>query len=1799
MDAVDSWLAEANSLASPDRLTQHERGIETNDYLMDIREEETPKRGIPKREVVGSRGSNGSPAYRVVVYDKDNAMGALDLLLEGLKEGSVQGDLLSEREAKGVVTMLKKYICHEDGQRKKMIEREAMLATELKQKEQQVASLKSSNESLKKHASSFKESVRKLKEEKRMLESEARTMKSALEFSKQRERAAIDACERASTQVEDVKRKAALKIEAAQKRLQEIEVHMHLAGACGRAQGNSAEQADGFDADDAASESTVKEAVEAVGNKRVDSGIQQTHVASEHRTLFENTRVLQPTQQWQVQQHGNGDKLFASEMATMQRKVDRSNAMLAKTSKIAEQLQQKLTQERHKIVALQEEKTMLQSQVLKLQQQPKGVDPKQFGVLINDLACARSKVERLIEERANLTKELDSMRERMDTSNNDKTNALIKADSDARKAIEEEQEKCEQLQGQVSLLLTQLEESSNALKDLEQTQDALKDSQARCANLVASLEEEQNASYERSIEVQRLAQAAQACAEELMKVREELQEERVTVQQMLHEKAGLEGRLEAFSEAISAQEHSSEVLESLAEGRAMLQAKLRQTESEKDEFKTKAIQLEERLQSTNEYVFELENMVDSLQEDFSNSEASKSEAETALKAAAEELKATIRAKEDLEHSLNDALTNVERLKSDGEAIEEKLVAAESKVLSIETEYANTKATLDAAEERFLSALRENSEISNAANKANLTVDALKLDISRLENMLDEANGRAGSFEAALKAAEAQCDALRKANSNAHAESLTMIDSMCEMSSMIDAVNSLQSKVKDLQSNLEASQRKSGSLESERNALSQQLQMYDQHMVRLQDELADMRHGFEEERARYCQTLRRVDSLTLQLDTAKKNLESLATERDDLQAQLIDLLALDAANVDEKNALKTQLKEINSVMKQSQMYMKDLEAELAQLKADKEAWLSLEKDLKDSFSKSEGSRVATEGRLLISLERANQLEEATKQIDLLESDFKSLARNHASLSKSYNSVQSAHKNLERNHEALKQQVDEQNHTNHEQTVELSKQKEEICRLEAQLADAKKMKIELKEKIIHLSSLEPQIELLKHHLKEGGSWCETAAETLSARAEELQAALFEANAARREISSLSDQLNAAQVRAVAAETSLEISNSARLEADAARDCAEKSLDLMKEEVLGLRIQHREMVDVVQAMREAEEEARTNFDNASLQIEKLTESLNNVQQQAADLVAREQNLNASLEDMTYKYDKCIEENALLVESKKKSCTMLQEVQQSLSLANQEINHLRDTNNLAKTCLEESYDSIRVKEDAIWNLQEQVAEYKAAFDSEKIATATIREHCNTLEANLELLKDALLNDKSTSDMVQRLVAFAEDEKSELRKEIDRLRQYSDDLRQELNIAKENAQRLSSAAKEVLCLNQEVDELKGELKTTKEEAKSISLLKDDSEKKTLQMLEENKALTERLAVLEKDMAVIEVVKDQFEREAMAERDEATRARLYCKEAEREVSQLKVEYEVLGTSLLAKYDSLKPIVGEIEESILKHIGASAICEQDSLIDISHDVGKDESLIKSLRDINHHVSDILASFDALKNSQIKHDLAEKAWAGQKKAFRIVAKLALAIAVDSVSGSDDALNSYNAIQRDGEITNSMESAGLTGIWTCLAKLAKARSGAKSAEKLRDLKASLNEAKIALAQSKLNCGKQVQIRESVERCIQNTGSMMDSMIKSIECASGEVVTLPNREDGDVIEQFNVRIDTLRSSLNVLLRRYRSMARSVRSVKKSWGSQEMRSRKTLDENALPSNIMTQEHRSHENDKIPAVMPI
>jgi len=208
---------------------------------------------------------------------------------------------------------------------------------------------------------------------------------------------------------------------------------------------------------------------------------------------------------------------------------------LLKTSKAAKELQEKLQHERHKVAALEEERTQLHTQLLRIQQQSRGMDPKEVGNLINDLASARSKVERLIEERASLSQQLSALKNEMSESSALQKEVLMQAETEAQNAMKHEQERCEQLQSDMDNLLEKLQQSSQAAESVEESRQALQEVQARYAELKVTLEEEQNNAYMKSMELENLAQAAQACANELMDVREELAEEKTKTQRLLNQ----------------------------------------------------------------------------------------------------------------------------------------------------------------------------------------------------------------------------------------------------------------------------------------------------------------------------------------------------------------------------------------------------------------------------------------------------------------------------------------------------------------------------------------------------------------------------------------------------------------------------------------------------------------------------------------------------------------------------------------------------------------------------------------------------------------------------------------------------------------------------------------------------------------------------------------------------------------------------------------------------------------------------------------------------------------------------------------------------------------------------------------------------------------------------------------------------------------------------------------------------------------------------------------------------------------
>lgn len=920
----------------------------------------TPK-GSWRGGVTGSMSTPGSAAttrsgLSCVVYDKDNAIEAIQLLFEGCYGDSENG--LSLTEARGIVKMLKKYIEYADVQRHSMVEREAMLSTELSQKQQEVASMKRGYEDGREENKTLKKNIKRLIEQEEEMKVDMRNLRSALEFSKQKEDAALEACRKAGEQVEEVKRSAAMKIDGAHKRLQELEVQMHLAG-CPSSHNPKAED----DVhDDAMSDETLHEASRVVNERR------QASMAAFSRDEREPS-IAPPVRETGA----DPEKLYRSEMAVLQRKMDKSNTLLNKTTLAAQKLQDKLSQERSKVAALQEEKSQLQAHLLKLQQKPQGMDHKEAGRLIHSLAAARSKVERLNEDRQALSQKLDVLQNEMSHVSEEQRQALVRAEDNAKQAVLQEQAKCESLQVEVSGLLEKLGEANNALNDLHATRQSLEESQNRCAELAGALEEEQQSSYERAMEVDRLAKAAQACANELMEIREKFHHEKLRAQRLENENAGLQGRLDAFSEALSAQEHSSEVLESLVEGRALVQSRLKQSESERGELKEQNANMESKIASMEGYIQELEDMLDSLHEDLAKSEAAKSKIEADLQSHHVELQTSSRRNGELEGLLESSKKRCEEAEEAIQSLRKQVDDKTRAVDQVHNDVLALKKELFDSEQKLVILSNEKCALAKENENLQTHMDELRRAMARFEHIVEESKSRNLNLESSLRAAEAQCDALRSAHSEAQKDSLCMVDSMCEMTSLVDAVTSLQTRVHDLQSQLTISQSQVAKLEDEKKVLMKEVHVCDSHLAKSQETMADLRSTSEEDKAKYMQSVRQIDALSLQLDTTNKELEHMATENCEKQSQIVELLAIDASNTEEIKSLRKRIKDLKKSLSASNDQIQSLESELHAKTSNCNEILDVKAELEASLKTTKDSLESSESKLIVAVNRIKKLE----------------------------------------------------------------------------------------------------------------------------------------------------------------------------------------------------------------------------------------------------------------------------------------------------------------------------------------------------------------------------------------------------------------------------------------------------------------------------------------------------------------------------------------------------------------------------------------------------------------------------------------------------------------------------------------------------------------------------------------------------------------------------------------------------------------------------------------------------------
>ncbi len=1664
-----------------------------------------------------------SQSSSIVVYDHGNAIAALQLVLDR--------ENVSVTEAARLSRQIVKYLEHANVQRQSQLESAAGLSTRVLQLEQELAGVKAERDDLKRGAREMKRVVGRLEGEKVQLAGEVKDVRIALEFARQKEGVALEAAKRAGAEVEAVRKKAEGRVEGMKRRLEALEVQGYLRGGeAGAGVGRGGE-----------SVQTVDEAAAAVGAKAAS---ERGEVTSGRATVPTVPIVPRGRSHEDTNSHEQY-RVHRSEMGVLERKLDKSNALLAKTTKAAQKIQDKLVEERKKVAGMLEERRQLQEQIVGLQSRPQGMDVDQVSKLMHDLATARSKVEHLDQERSALQGKLSELRSEMSTSTEAQKRALLEADAVAAKALEEEQLKVTDLVENVSLLLSRLKDAEEALTDFEATQASLEESQKRCAELAGMLDVEQRASYERSMEVERLAKAAQACAAELVDMREELRGARSAAQRLENENAGLVGRCAALSEAVSSQEKSSEVIESLAEGRALLQSRLASAERERDELKSQNESLETRLAEAQTYVQELELLLDSLQEELSQSESKIQSLDSALTAKTSDLECAQRQNAELASSLDDARNSLERSRRSVESLQKELEDSNADLVKAKSDFEDMCDCLKASEDNGVVLLEEKNALAQHNGRLEVEVEHLKLTINRLDKQVEDSKGATASLEASLRAAEVQCDALRKANIDAQKDSLTMVDSMNELSNLIDSVNELQARVHELQVALAASQAKVSKLEDDKAAMEKEIQIYENHVANSQERMSDMRSASEEDKARYAQAVRRLDAVTLQLDAVRKELEHKVLDNSEKQAQIVELLALDASNADEIASTKKRVKGLKKALAESSDRVQALEQEVDEYAYENKSLLEAQAKLQESLEQTRASLEATEGKLVVSQTRVERLEEATRHVEALTKEFEGLRSKYKSLVKQ----QSRDAEL---YEQLSSKYDEASKDAEEKARQIEARDADISRLGADVDACRKTIDELREsegyleeEVARLSVLEPQVALLQSHINDGGAWCEAATAALETRAKEVEAALAEVRSSRHEYKCISQEMAVAQERASAAEASAALSNERAAEAELARDAALKAMDAMKEEIFVLSSQHKEMMDVTESMREAEEEASRKFDGACEQLHVLRGTVDGLKEQlhASDVHTCE--LKSKLHHVTEMRDQTVSENESLRDSVCQLDKSLSAASTKMSDADRELDRVNGVCTGLREALEDTSLSLMESESMVGNIELELSDCKTTLAAEQAASKVMREQCETLERELDFLQDTLTKDTATSEKLGEVILFIGDERAQFRADIANLNRLIDGMREELNVARAEARDLHES-------------------------------KEQAETKLLMALGENKELAEGVASLQRDMAVLDVVKEQLERDAVVQRDEATRAKLFCSESEREVSKLRNDYQLFNQAMQGRLSAFEPILRRIEATVaegLRAAGAASFSGMDvevekgdasELIEVPAIPEQGERILKSLQRVERRVAALAESADGFAARQRDHEEAAATWQSHKRVFKAVTKLSVAIALDVMSGTQEASAMHDKLSADGAVTGLLCAAGLQNIWDSLSKLVLTKPGVKSAKKLQQLSTDLDDARSGLAAAAEDLANARAREAKLSRATEDACRAMVELRNSLDGLSGGTpvgivdIGLADR-GGDLAQEVDLCVDMLKTSVSIVLRRYRSMARNITGTKAS----------------------------------------
>lgn len=671
---------------------------------------------------------------------------------------------------------------------------------------------------------------------------------------------------------------------------------------CSRSNNNKEEDVN-EDEDETGSQGTVSEAEAAV------MSVHKSMSKERQRMMIENNNRNQDIYHQYHQQHpgdveAGEERRLKSELDLVERKYEKSAQMLLAANHAVRVLRHKLQKERRSVADLQAERCRLQAQLLSTNPQL-AMEHAQVSQLMQELAGSRHRMEQLLQDKAVLQAQLDlvqmkqSQQAAVEGAQQGSAAAAVEAQTALIRQLETElvgekarvqvlesekaalEAKMSMTEGEKAGLETRLADVQTSLSAAQQEvavmtssssaaqpaittlTDMLTAEKQRCDQLSQQLEFEKSQNRQHMDEILEVEAAADAAAEDSMRAREALMEERAQLEHLHRELNAQQNKAEALSVNLSRLELADGTLvHRLAEENAHLQGQLAALHS----------------QASGAGV-----QVESLQQAVIVSEGHRQAIQDAATEAVQQLLSLTVSHTQLEAALEKAAVERDTAVSDLEASSSRVVDLEAAVVEltdkIDQALGQRDVLVDELENCYaqLQALHSDAQTARQAQaSAEEQVAQISEDRGMLEKRLEAVEQGRDRLSTSLEALKAEADQARHVGAKVAEDNQQLLNSVCDMSGLVEALQKVQQQVRLLEAELEDK-------EARRTELVTELEREREGRRGAEKKGQDLQKTMKQHSVKIAQLEKEQAQLVAQLEMGRRGTEALAEQHEALQA----------------------------------------------------------------------------------------------------------------------------------------------------------------------------------------------------------------------------------------------------------------------------------------------------------------------------------------------------------------------------------------------------------------------------------------------------------------------------------------------------------------------------------------------------------------------------------------------------------------------------------------------------------------------------------------------------------------------------------------------------------------------------------------------------------------------------------------------------------------------------------------------------------------------------------------------------